>query len=405
MGDVIQKIVNDAHKHQNTGFGPAVLAAAVELSRVSEAIMDWLNPPSPPAGAPYGGGGFGGGGATGSWGIVSGSPPSGLWCTTVCGTALYSFQGYFHRPGGDACQSPFCNTFADKPTSGAIRQVGSSVYGWFGSYGRSEFDPPGACNAYNWDQWVHYRRCPGVVAAPTPIATGPVVFQPPNAPPYQPSPGDPPPSTRPPVSEGGKPSEAPTDDDGPLAPLLLPIPLMFPPPIVVSVLPRTGAGPYVRPPRPQPRKPPRKGQKERKAQTRSARVAIAIFRALDAISEAAEVVDCAFENLPKDVQKKWSKGRPKRGLLDNAGQYGIDGADWKAQAVWHNSHKLDIQGMAKCLVRNHIQDQVLGAIHKRAGGRVGKTGPRIVPGRAIDPAMKEVNSWLDAVFEGVGLGE
>lgn len=89
-----------------------------------------------------------------------------------------------------------------------------------------------------------------------------------------------------------------------------------------------------------------------------------ILRVLDKVSEAAEVVDAVFEALPCDVQKRAQKNaRDKAGLLDNAGQYGIDGADWKLKAVYDNFHKVDPALAVANIIRNEIQDQIYGKLN------------------------------------------
>lgn len=90
----------------------------------------------------------------------------------------------------------------------------------------------------------------------------------------------------------------------------------------------------------------------------------AFFAIADAISEAAEVVDALFEALPESVQKRWSKGRTARKFIDNAGQYGIDGADWKLQAVFHNFHLIDGAEAVKNIIANQAEDKLIGSLHK-----------------------------------------
>jgi len=116
------------------------------------------------------------------------------------------------------------------------------------------------------------------------------------------------------------------------------------------------------PSRPHQRVPPRKNERETKILSRSAAIGIALYRALDAASEAGDIIDAIFEALPKDVQKRWKRGR--RGLADNAGQYGIGGADWKVQALWHNADKIDVEQALRNIVKNHIEDAVIGAYSK-----------------------------------------
>lgn len=112
------------------------------------------------------------------------------------------------------------------------------------------------------------------------------------------------------------------------------------------------------------RAPPSGKEKEGKALSKSKRVAIAAYRVMDRLSEGAEIVDAVYAALPADVRKRWEKGRPKsRGFVDQAGQYGIDGADWKAKAIYMNFHKLDIAQAWRNILQNELEDKAYGAAH------------------------------------------
>lgn len=153
-----------------------------------------------------------------------------------------------------------------------------------------------------------------------------------------------------------------------------------------------GGGP--RPPRvvigaPGPTAPPKPGVKERKALGAMRTV----LRVLDAISEGAEVVDAFYEALPAKTRKKWDCGG-SRGLIDNAGQYGIDKADCKLRALWHNWHKVDIETAARNVVANQLQDRVIGDLSRLQPKNVG---------RATEDGQKLVNDLLEAIFEESGL--
>lgn len=142
-----------------------------------------------------------------------------------------------------------------------------------------------------------------------------------------------------------------------------------------------------RPPRPVipgPRRPPGRGEKHNK-NTGSKAAAVALFKALDGVSEAAEVVDALYDALPKSVRDKWD--RKGRGLVDQAGQYGIDGAEWKIQALWYNWEKVDANQALKNLINNSLQDKVHGGLHRNL--------------------PKNTGSALDGAFQGIekGLGE
>jgi len=114
--------------------------------------------------------------------------------------------------------------------------------------------------------------------------------------------------------------------------------------------------------------PPPAGTKERKSREASAGVGVAIFRALDVVSEGAEVIDAFYEALPDNIRKRWEKNfkRDKGFSIDQAGQYGIDGADWKASALYHNWDKVDLNRAASNLIKNHLEDKAWGFYHRQA---------------------------------------
>lgn len=149
-------------------------------------------------------------------------------------------------------------------------------------------------------------------------------------------------------------------------------------------------GPTISPTKPGPPKPPGKGQRERKGLS-TMRVVLSM---LDTLSEAAEIVDAVYEALPKKVQRRWGCGKIKRGLIDNAGQYGIDGADCKLRAIWHNLFKVDLEKAVRNIIANEIQDRVIGGIARASPVNVG---------RATDEANKLVNELLERLFEESGL--
>lgn len=118
---------------------------------------------------------------------------------------------------------------------------------------------------------------------------------------------------------------------------------------------------------PRPRERTRRNEREKKVLSRAARIGIMFFRALDAVSEAAEVVDAMYEALPPKVRKKWDcdgfmPGRHP--LIDTAGQYGIDRADCKAKALWWNFHSMDVQTAVENIIKNHLSDKVIGAMQR-----------------------------------------
>lgn len=157
-----------------------------------------------------------------------------------------------------------------------------------------------------------------------------------------------------PADVGDRPEDPRNRENDDIDPWIVP-PFVFVTPLVGA--PRPAIVPITRPP---PRSPPKRGTKERKPGKLRM-----LLRLVDAISEGAESVDCMFKALPKQTQRKWSKDRPNRGLLDKAGQYGLEGADWKAAAVWHNWHAMDVDKAMECIVANQIEDKIVGAIARR----------------------------------------
>lgn len=168
---------------------------------------------------------------------------------------------------------------------------------------------------------------------------------------------------------------------------------------------------YSRPPRGEPasrggrREPPNARVKEKKMLNRSKRFGAALFAALDAISENAELIDAFYDALPKDVRDRWGKGRDDRGLIDTAGQYGIDGADWKMQALWHNWHKVDPLEAFKNIFKNQVEDKVIGYYQRHLPRNVGRAFHRQLPqgkslmpegivAKQVDDAMKQLFEWL-----------
>lgn len=139
------------------------------------------------------------------------------------------------------------------------------------------------------------------------------------------------------------------------------------------------------------RQPPRKREKHRKGKG-----PIAVGAALaDSLSEGAEVVDALYEALPKKTQKKWSCNR-SAAFIDKAGQYGIDNADCKLKALYHNWHLVDADAAVRGIVANHLEDKFIGAIQK------------VIPRNSINAfegGEKVVAKGLDALFKAVGLKE
>lgn len=156
----------------------------------------------------------------------------------------------------------------------------------------------------------------------------------------------------------------------------------------------------VRPVRPIPRRPPRRNEREKKTLTRSKQFAIGLFKALDVVSEWSEIIDAFYETLPTTTKNRWEgkknpwwaydaivpEQRKSRGLLDKAGQYGIDGADWKLQALWYNWHKVDAEAAMRNVINNVAQDQIIGLLQKNLPKN---------NGHAFDDAMQQINRTLE----------
>lgn len=139
------------------------------------------------------------------------------------------------------------------------------------------------------------------------------------------------------------------------------------------------------------RQPPPKWVKESKVMSRSAKLGIAVFHALDVLSEYSELVDAFYDALPADVRNRWD--RDSRGLIDQAGQYGIDGADWKLQALWYNWHRVDGPQALKNIVANEYQDRILGIVHRNT--------PRNTGG-ALEQGTKGVNDQVQEFLATLG---
>lgn len=158
------------------------------------------------------------------------------------------------------------------------------------------------------------------------------------------------------------------------------------------------APPGAPPPARHRREPPRRA-KEQKTLTRSARLGILLYKLLDGVSEGAEIVDAIYDALPADVKRRWSKGRQKRGQIDQFGQYGIDGADWKAQALWHNWHKVDVETAIKNIIKNRLEDRLIGDIQRTIPKNTGQAFDiELERGNQITPETG-ISDFVDWLFE------
>ena len=164
---------------------------------------------------------------------------------------------------------------------------------------------------------------------------------------------------------------------------------------------------------------PRPDEDESKYKSRRRRISLKVLKALDTVSEWAELVDAMYQALPRDVRRKWEAKRLgahwvrdfKTGKLkwwvppsipghigarvlnvDQFGQYGIEGAHWKVQALANNWQAMDAKAAVDNIARNLVEDSIHGGIH------------RVLPkgsGMALNPALgqfgKDLNSYLDSL--------
>ena len=128
--------------------------------------------------------------------------------------------------------------------------------------------------------------------------------------------------------------------------------------------------------------------RERKVMSKSKLFSIWFTRAMDAISEGADIVDAIFEALPEDVKKKWKK--KSRGFGDEAGQYGIDGADWKLAALFYNWEKVDIEIAIKNLIKNGLEDAIIGGYQAHLPNNTGS---------AMEEGEKAFAKWLNDLLD------
>lgn len=154
------------------------------------------------------------------------------------------------------------------------------------------------------------------------------------------------------------------------------------------------APPGSRPPGSSGSKPPRKGDKEKKV--RSKNIGAVLFGILDAISENAEIIDSFYESLPDKVKDRWDCNRSAP-FIDKAGQYGIDNADCKLQALYWNWNSIDAGTAIMNVAKNLTEDQIYGLLHRY-----------LPPGamQAMPPqTSKAWNRWVEAALELIFSGQ
>lgn len=143
------------------------------------------------------------------------------------------------------------------------------------------------------------------------------------------------------------------------------------------------------------RKPPGKGVRERKTLSKSKKIGIALFGALDAVSETSEAVSAIYDSLPDATKKANPCDRSDFGI-DQAGQYGIDNVDCKIAAIAANWSQVDGAKAWKGIAANLLEDQIHGFKHRLAGPLDKYLGGSQHRG---DKAFgKLLNDLLDAMF-------
>lgn len=133
---------------------------------------------------------------------------------------------------------------------------------------------------------------------------------------------------------------------------------------------------------------------KRKSVPRSKTAIAAIFTVLDVLSEWGELVKVFYDAIDPKVRRayekqylgghwvKWQgkwhwwldpKLSPKyRGFIDQAGQYGISGADWRLPALKAMWRSIDTDKAFRGILANVGTDQLVGLLHKGLGHRAGQ---------------------------------
>ncbi len=110
----------------------------------------------------------------------------------------------------------------------------------------------------------------------------------------------------------------------------------------------------------------------RENKSKGGKIAGKLADILDRISEGSEVIDAIYKALPKDVRKRWEKGRDLNRDFDQAGQYGVSGADWKVQAIFWNVTKIDVNTALRNILLNELTDKLYGAHYKAKNDLTGR---------------------------------
>lgn len=161
---------------------------------------------------------------------------------------------------------------------------------------------------------------------------------------------------------------------------------------IVTGGPAGGGRPIRRPPvEPHSRQPPRKGTKEKKVISRGRALGIALFNALDAVSENAEVIGAIYESLPKEVQQDNPCKRGDFGV-DKGGQYGIDNADCKLRVIYDNWQLIDGTRAWKNIAKNLLADMIHGVKQRFTPVNIGQAVKQgdLVFAKNLDAALDKV---------------
>lgn len=164
-----------------------------------------------------------------------------------------------------------------------------------------------------------------------------------------------------------------------------PAPVRAPTMVAFSTASTSPSGRIPRVP-PMKRAPPKYYQKERGKPRGPRQLAAMIMNGLDTVSELSEIIDALYDALPKDVRRRYDRGG--RGLTDQAGQYGIDGADYKIIAIVYNFHRIDTVAAVHNMAKNALEDQLVGGIAKHLPVNVGQ----------VNQSPKAISDLIDFLF-------
>lgn len=155
-----------------------------------------------------------------------------------------------------------------------------------------------------------------------------------------------------------------------IAPDLLPIlqPMPYPVPLPLGVVPRNDPIGSQRNngdkrPRFTPRTPPPKGVKEKKVRALSGLVGL-IQSGGHVLTEALDLLEALHEALPKEYQAK---------AVFKGGKWWNASPQAKAQAIYNNFDKMDLNEAVKNLIANEVGDRILGRANARVDQFLNRT--------------------------------